>query len=89
MLKLNAPRFGLASAVAALIVWVICSLLVFGLGAMMMDMTAYMVHGEMSGMNWSMSLQSVMLGGLAWVLSFGVTGWLIAALYNSFGSSKA
>lgn len=88
MQKLNPGRFGFAAAGATLIVWVVCSILVFALGRMMMDMTGYMMHGEFSGMNWSMSMSGVLYGGAAWVIAVGITGWLIALLYNALGGSS-
>lgn len=89
MLKLNAGRFGLASAAASFIVWIICSILVFSMGGMMMNMSGYMMHGELSGFSWTMSTTGVLLGGLAWAIAFGITGWLIATLYNAFGGTSA
>jgi len=55
----------------------------------MMNMTGAMVHGDMSGMGWSLSLFGVIAGGLIWSIGAGITAWLIAALYNTFGPKPA
>lgn len=84
--KLNASRLGVATTISVLIFWVVCSVLVLSMGSMMMTMTGAMVHGDMSGMGWSLSLVGVVVGGLIWSVGAGITAWLIAALYNTLGS---
>ena len=83
--KLNASRLGVATTIAVLIIWAICSILVMTMGSMMMNMTGAMVHGDMSGMGWSLSFFGVMVGGLIWSLGAGITAWLIAIIYNALG----
>lgn len=89
MNRLNATRLGVATTIAVLIIWAICSLLVMLMGGMMMNMTGAMVHGDMSGMGWSLSLFGVIVGGLIWSLGAGVTAWLIALIYNALGPNTA
>ena len=51
----------------------------------MMSMTGAMVHGDMSGMGWSLSLYGVIVGGLIWSIGAGITAWFIAVIYNALG----
>ena len=83
--KLNASRFGLATAIAVLIIWAISSVLFMSMGSMMMNMGGHMVHGGMNDMNWSFSLLGVISGGLIWSIGAGITAWLIAIVYNALG----
>ena len=41
-----------------------------------------MMHADFSGVNWSLHLTGFLLGGILWVLTAGVTAWLLAAIYN-------
>ncbi len=79
---LNAKAFGLAFAAAAAIFWLLCSLLVYLLPRMMMDMTGDMVHADLTSMNWNMTLSGFGLGLLLWTIVSGLFGWVIAVCYN-------
>jgi hypothetical protein len=81
-MKLDAINFGLASAAAFSILWVICSLLVITIPTGMMQMSGDMVHGDLSSMQWSMGVQGIFIGLIGWSILAGVTGWLIAVIYN-------
>ena len=81
-MKLNATKFGVASAVAFAILWVICSLFVVVMPGMMMEMSGHMVHTDLAGIQWHMGLTSVVIGLFAWSFVAGITGWLVATIYN-------
>jgi hypothetical protein len=49
---------------------------------MKMGMSGHMVHGDPSAMHWHLSLPGVLLGLVAWSLLAGITGWLVAIVYN-------
>ena len=85
-MKLDAIKFGLTSAIAFAILWVICSLLVWIGPRMMMEISGNMVHGDLSQMQWQISLSGIIVGLIIWSLLAGVTGWLIAAIYNRLTS---
>lgn len=61
-MKLDAIKFGLASAYVASIVWIVCSVLVLLLPSMSMSMGGYMMHSDFSGMNWHMGLAGFLFG---------------------------
>lgn len=82
MMKLDAAKFGLAWAITFAIFWVICSLAVWIMPGMMMSMSGHMVHGDLSAIQWHLSLGGVLLGLVAWSLIAGITGWLVAVVYN-------
>ncbi|TKB50524.1 hypothetical protein FCL40_05075 [Ferrimonas sediminicola] len=81
-MSLNATKFGLASAVAFAGFWIVCSLLVWVLPSMMMDMTGHMTHGDWSQMGWHLSVGGVLIGLIAWSVVAGLLGWLLATIYN-------
>lgn len=81
-MKLNEKAFALACATAFAVVWVVCSVLVMVMPEMMSNMTSKMLHTDWQIMGWHMSITSVILGGILWALLAGITGWLIAKIYN-------
>jgi hypothetical protein len=48
----------------------------------MMAMSGDMVHMDAAGINWQMGFMGFLVGLFAWTLSAGITGWLIAFIYN-------
>ena len=81
-MKLNAIKFGLASAVSASIIWLVCSLLVVIMPGMMMSMSGDMVHMKLNDMGWNLSLFGVIFGMLGWAIIAGTMGWTLASIYN-------
>lgn len=81
-MKLNAMKFGMASAISASVLWVICSILVMVLPSMMLSMSGDMLHMQLNGMGWHLTLIGVMKGLVIWSVAAGVAGWLLAAIYN-------
>lgn len=81
-MKINPVSFGLASAITAAIFWIVCSILVFTMPSPMMNMSGHMVHANLSGMNWTLSLTGVLVGLISWVVFIGIFGWILAYFYN-------
>ena len=81
-MKLDAAKFGFACAVAFSILWVVCVLLVMGMPMNMMQISGNMVHGDFTSMQWSMNFQGLFVGLIAWAFVAGISGWLIAFIYN-------
>ncbi len=81
-MKLNEKAFALACAAAFAIVWVVCSIFVMAMPDMMSDMTGNMLHTDWKSMGWHMSIFGVLFGGILWAALAGITGWLIAKIYN-------
>ena len=81
-MKINALNFGLASAITAAIVWIICSLIVWMMPGAMMTTTGNMVHMDMSKFGWILSPMGVIWGLVVWSLFAGIFAWLLATIYN-------
>lgn len=81
-MKLDAAKFGLSCAATFSILWVACSLLVMGMPMNMMQVSGHMVHGDFTSMQWSMSFQGLFVGLIAWAFVAGISGWLVAFVYN-------
>ena len=87
-MTLNAFKFGMASAITAAILWLVCSLLVMVMPSMMLSMSGEMVHMQLNEMSWHLTLTGVVIGLVAWVVAAGIAGWLLAAIYNRLQSSS-
>jgi len=81
-MKLDAMKFGMATAIVFGLFWIACSVLVMMLPSVMMDMSGHMIHGDMSGMRWHMTISGVVIGLMIWSLFAGLTAGLIAQFYN-------
>tara|TARA_R110002096_G_scaffold327314_1_gene521384 strand:- start:7820 stop:8101 length:282 start_codon:yes stop_codon:yes gene_type:complete len=87
-MKLDAVKFGIASALAFAVLWIICSIFVWIGPGMMMEMSGHMVHGDLSQMQWQISFSGVIIGLIIWSVMAGITGGLIVAFYNRLTTSK-
>ncbi|AFU97786.1 DUF5676 family membrane protein [Simiduia agarivorans] len=81
-MRLNETKFGIAWAISASVFWIICSALVWAMPNMMISMSGDMLHMQLQGMGWHLSLAGVLLGLVAWVAVAGLFGWLLALVYN-------
>lgn len=83
-MKFNPNILGLAFAAAFAVLWVICSLLVFGLPGYMMTMTGHMAHANLYDLGWTLTITGFLVGLVGWVVTAWATGWLIGFFYNKF-----
>lgn len=81
-MKLHAYKFGLACAVSASILWIICSLLVMFMPSMMLSTSGDMLHVQLNDMGWHLTIAGIAKGLFAWFLMAGIAGWLLAGIYN-------
>jgi len=81
-MKINPFPFAIASAVTSGVLWVACSLVVYVMPGQMMGITGDMVHTNLSGMHWNLSMTGVLIGLIGWVLVAGIFGWILALVYN-------
>jgi hypothetical protein len=81
-MRLSSIWFGIASATATAMLWVVCSLLVVVLPGFMTHMTAGMMHGDTASMALTMTWPGFLWGLVAWVVWAGMAGWLLAMIYN-------
>lgn len=82
-MKLHAAKFGIATAIAFALIWVLCSALVVAMPGRMMGASGTMMHGNFEGMSWSLHWSGFLVGGILWAIFAGLTAWLIAAIYNA------
>lgn len=81
-MKINSLNFGLASAITAALLWVICSLFVWMIPGGMMNVSSDMMHMDMGRSGWMISPVGVLWGLIAWSLFAGIFAWLLATIYN-------
>ena len=73
-MTLNAFKFGLACAISASVLWVICSFLVMVLPTMMLSMSGDMVHMQLTNMGWHLTVIGAVKGLVAWFITAGGGG---------------
>ena len=81
-MKLQSMRFGLACALAFAVLWIVCTLLVWLSPTSMATVSSHMFHLEDSHFTFSLTLSGTLKGLVSWSLIAGVTGILIAEIYN-------
>ena len=81
-MKINSLKFGLASAVTAAVVWIICSLLIWIMPGAMMNMTTNLFHMEMGKSGFVLTPIGVIWGLVGWSLFAGIFAWILATIYN-------
>lgn len=87
-MKIHPLKFGLACAIGFSILWVICSALVMLFPSGMMQMTGGMIHGDLSQMQWEIGISGLIIGLIGWAIVAGVTGGLVAFLYDRMLAGK-
>ena len=81
-MQLDPLKFGMATAVASALAWLICSLAVWSMPAMTMAVGGSMMHMDLSQFGWRLTPVGVLAGLVAWAVVGGIFGWLLAAVYN-------
>ena len=81
-MKLDANKLALSFGSAAIFLWVICSALVALLAGPMMSMTGHMLHADMGGLNWTLTIAGFLVGLVSWTVWAALAGWLIGWFYN-------
>ncbi len=81
-MKIDALKFGIATAIVFALAWVVCSLFVFSMPLRMMQMSGDMVHADLGGMSWNLGWTGFIYGLVAWSVVAGIIGWGISAIYN-------
>ena len=81
-MKLSPINLGYAAAFSFAILWIICSLMVWLMPAMMLNMTGSMMHSDWSQMGWHLTFGGMLIGLIGWSIVAGISGWLIGVIYN-------
>ena len=84
-MNIDTRRLALSVGAAIAVLWTICSALVAIQPALMMSITAHMMHANMDGVGWTMTWTGFFVGLISWTICAAVTGWLIGWIYNYFG----
>ena len=81
-MKLHSLNFGVAAALTAAIIWLLCSLFVFSAPQFTMMLSGNMIHMDTTHMMWTMTFAGFWYGLILWSFTFGITAWLFAVIYN-------
>lgn len=79
---MNSRALAVAFAATVAILWVVCGLIILLVPNQMTSMSGHMVHTDLSGTQWHMPIAGFLVGGLAWVIVAGLTGYLVGWIYN-------
>ena len=84
-MQLDPMRLAIALAGATAILWIVCAIFVALTPGMMTDMSGNMMHGEMTGWRWSLTIGGFIYGLIGWAVLGAVFGALVAVIYNRVG----
>ena len=85
-MKLQSVRFGLACGLAFAALWIVCTLLVWLSPSSTATVSSHMLHLEGSSFRFSLTLIGIVTGLVSWSLVAGVSGLMIATIYNRISS---
>ena len=81
-MNIDANKIGISSAISFGILWVVCSAAVHFMPQPMMMITGHMMHADLTSLDWTLTFSGFLIGLVAWSTLAGVSGWLIATIYN-------
>jgi hypothetical protein len=81
-MNIDGNKIGISSAVSFGILWLVCSAAVYFIPQPIMKITGHMMHADLSAVGWTLTVSGFVTGLLAWAAIAGVSGWLIASIYN-------
>jgi hypothetical protein len=81
-MNIDANKIGISSAISFGILWVVCSAAVHFMPQPMMMITGHMMHADLTTLGWTLTFSGFLTGLVAWAAIAGVSGWLIASIYN-------
>lgn len=79
---INTNKFAFSLAIAAGVIWEICTVLVMLLPEFMTTMMAHMMHMDLAKAGLTLTTSGFIVGLVGWMLLAGVFGWFMAKLYN-------
>lgn len=88
-MKLNIRAFTIAMAIAAAILYVVCSLFVGFLPDAAMNLAGYILHMDLSGVMRRFSVAGFVVGLLAVSIGWGILSLIVASLYNRLTENAA
>ena len=81
-MNIDTGKFAVAAGISAALLWIVCSVFVWVAPGMMMSMTGYMLHADLSETHWQLTLNGVLAGLIIGSAFAGLTGYLLAGIYN-------
>lgn len=84
-MNIDTTRLALTLGGTTAVLWTLCSALVAIQPALMMSITAHMIHADMDGFGWTLTWTGFFVGLISWTLCAAATGWLIGWIYNTLG----
>lgn len=89
-MKTNTTKLANAFALAMMVLWIICSLFVWLLPDLSLQITSWWMHGmDLSAMgSWHLTVGNFLLGGITAVISAWVTGWVLGWAWQTVGGSN-
>jgi hypothetical protein len=87
-MRLDVRAVTLAAAIAAAIVWTICSALVALAPGLSMAIMAPMVHMPPPSTGWSLTWGGFVIGLIGWSVTIAFFAWLGAGFYNRLGRPR-
>lgn len=89
-MKANTMKLANAFALAMTVLWVICSLFVWLLPDLSLQIISWWMHGmDLSVMgSWHLSVSNFVLGGISAIVSAWVTGWVLAWAWQAVGGNN-
>lgn len=88
-MKLNIRAFAIAMAIAAAILYAICSFFVGFFPAAAMSLAGYILHMDLSGVMRQFSLAGFVVGLLAVSVGWGILSLIAAGVYNRLTENAA
>lgn len=82
-MKIDSIKFALTAAITAVVVWIVCSAVVFLLPKMMLSLSGNMIHMNLDRIGWHLSLSGIVMGLFGWFFISGIIAWLFAKTYNA------
>jgi len=87
-MSLNRKASAFALALTTVLIWTVCSVLIWLIPQSMMNMGGDIMHTQSDQMMVSMNFGSYLVGLIVWAIGAAVTGWIWAHLYNHFGDNS-
>lgn len=84
---IHTKQMALAATVTTAVLWTICSAMVAAMPNAMLQLTAHMVHVDVTGFTWTLTWTGFFIGLLGWSVSAGAAGFVLAITYNRFSRS--
>jgi hypothetical protein len=89
-MKNNTMKLANAFALAMVVLWVLCSAVIWLLPGFSWTVTGWWMHGmDLSAMGgWNLTISNFLLGGITAIASAWITGWVLAWSWQVVGGNN-